>query len=199
MGGDIAYAVHNKGYNTLSLTNPAQPALIAAANTAQFGWKQIAPNGSGLGVAAVSPILAFEKPATHNVSVYDLKDPTKTDVFLTEFPTPGFARAISFNGLAYVADDFAGLQVINYLAYDAKAYAGDHADDEFLPTAWKKASRASHGQRHRRRAGAERGVLHRRVKVVTDGNFPFEHRHCAVARFRPNFIPRPRVGHRYRR
>jgi hypothetical protein len=182
VGGDIAYAVHNKGYNTLSLTNPAQPSLIAAANTAQFGWKQIVPNGSGLGVAAVSPILAFENPATHNVSLYDLKDPTKTDVFLTKFPTPGFARAISiFNGLAFVADDFAGLQVVNYLAYDTKG-----VPPAITLTTSFSTNGVEAGKPARVTANVTDDVQVRNVefyidgvKVVTDGNFPFEHRFVA--------------------
>jgi hypothetical protein len=48
VGGGIAYPVHNRGYNTVSVTNPAQPTLIAQGITTQFGWKQIVLNGSGL-------------------------------------------------------------------------------------------------------------------------------------------------------
>ena len=39
--------------------------------------------------------------------------------FLTTLQTPGIAHAVAlYNGLAYVADGEAGLQVVNYLAYD---------------------------------------------------------------------------------
>ena len=57
----------------------------------------------------------------HDVSLYDVSNPRATDVVVTTFPTPGHTRAVSiFNGRAYVADDTAGLQVVNYLPYDAK-------------------------------------------------------------------------------
>ena len=119
VGNGIAYAVHTRGYNTFNLANPALPVLIQAGNTAQFGWKQIVPNGSGLGLAAVGPNSTDDGP--HDIALYDLSDPKKTDVYLTTFPTPGIARAVSiYNGLAYVADDAAGLEVVSYLPYDNK-------------------------------------------------------------------------------
>ncbi|MGV3771781.1 MAG: Ig-like domain-containing protein [Verrucomicrobiales bacterium] len=118
VGGQIAYAVHSKGFNTLSVTNPATPALLASANTAQFGWKQIALNGSGLGIAAVGQNLSDD--GAHNLSLYDVSNPKSNNVFVATFPTPGIARALSIHhGLAYVADDTAGVQIVNYLAYDA--------------------------------------------------------------------------------
>jgi hypothetical protein len=117
VGGDIAYAVQNKGYNTFDLGEPSAPALILARNTTSFGWKQIVVNGSGLGLAAVSPNLALDGP--HHVSLYDVGDPAAPDKFLTEFLTPGISRAVSiYGGLGYVADGPGGLVVINYLAYD---------------------------------------------------------------------------------
>ena len=40
---------------------------------------------------------------------------------ITQIETPGVAAAISlYNGLAYVADSEAGLQMINYLALDSQ-------------------------------------------------------------------------------
>ncbi len=57
VGGGIAYTVHGKGYNTLDVTNPAKPVLLATANTTQFGWRQIVANGSGLGLAAGGPTI----------------------------------------------------------------------------------------------------------------------------------------------
>lgn len=119
VGGGIAYATHRNGYNTLDVTNPANPVLIKGSTSTQFGWRQIVANGSGLGLAAVGSSSLDGAP--HDVSLYDLGDPRSTDVVITAFPTPGNARAVSiFNGLAFVADDSAGLQVINYLPYDAK-------------------------------------------------------------------------------
>ncbi len=177
VGGGIAHAVHLRGTNTIDVRDPRHPVLIKATTTTQFGWKQIVLNGSGLGVAAVSPNLAFDGP--HNVSLYDTRDPAKTDLFLTEFPTPGIARAVSiYNGLAYVADHDRGLQVINYLAYDSRGVA---------PAISLEASfsldppQVEEGKLARVTAIVTDDVQVRNVeffvdgaKVATDGNFPFE-------------------------
>ena len=176
-GGHALYATHNRGYNTFDIDNPGHPNLIAAGTTAQFGWKQIVPNGSGLAMAAVGPNLNDDPP--HDVSLYDVSDPTKTGVFLTEFPTPGIATAVSiFNGLAYVADGDAGLQVVNYLPYDTKGVPPTIA----LRTNYAL-DRAEEGQVFRVTADVSDDVQVRNVeflvdgiRVVTDGNFPFEHR-----------------------
>ncbi len=177
VGGGIAYAVHTVGYNTFDLASPLAPSLIATGSTTQFGWKQVTPNGSGLAVATVGNNSTVDGP--HHVSLYDVSDPAQTDVFLTTFPTPGLARSVSiFNGLAYVADGSAGLQVINYLAYDALG----------VPPAITVASNfapgmAEEGQIMRVTADVTDDVQVRHVefyvdgvKVFTDGNFPFEHR-----------------------
>jgi hypothetical protein len=177
VGGRVAYAVHRNGYNTIDVSLPAAPRLMASQPTTQFGWKQLVANGSGLGVAAVSPNQAFDGP--HNVSLYDLRNPASNNVFLTEFTTPGVARSVAiYNGLAYVADHLHGLQVINYLSYDARGVP---------PTVSLSTSAASgsaeEGKILRVTAAVSDDVQVRNVefyvdgsKAATDGNFPFEHR-----------------------
>ena len=176
-GGTIAYATHTSGYNTFDLTDPLHPRLITAGRTSQFGWKQIVANGSGLGVAAVDPNSTND--GAHDVSLYDVSDPNQTDVFLTRFETPGLAAAVSiYNGLAYVADSQSGLQVVNYLPYDAQGVAPTIT----LSTNFA-AGMAEEGKLIRVTADVDDDVQVRNVefyvdgvKVVTDGNFPFEHR-----------------------
>ena len=120
VGGGVAYAVHGKGTNTVDLSDPLHPTLIQATSTPQFGWKQLVLNGSGLALGAVSPNQAFDGP--HNVDLYDARDPSRTDLFLNRFETPGVARSVGiFNGLCYVADDTRGLHVVNYVAQDFSA------------------------------------------------------------------------------
>jgi hypothetical protein len=120
VGGGIAYAVHGKGFNTFDLSNPEQPTLLKARNTAQFGWEQIVPNGSGLGVAAVGTAFAFDRQRVF--SLYNLSDPTADAQFNTSYVHPGHARAVSiYNGLAYGAAHDAGLLVVNYLPFDTLA------------------------------------------------------------------------------
>jgi Leucine-rich repeat (LRR) protein len=177
IGEKVAYAAHTQGYNTFDLTSPLQPTLIAAGNTQQFGWKQIVDNGSGLGIAAVSPNNTND--GQHHISLYDVSNPAETNAFITQFETPGLASAVSiYNGLAYVADSTAGLQVINYLAYDAQGVPPTIDLSTSLV-----ANEVEEGKVMRVTASVNDDVQVRNVafyiddeKVVTDGNFPFEHR-----------------------
>jgi hypothetical protein len=122
IGGGLAYTVHAKGYNVLDLTDPARPSLIRPGNTTQFGWRDLVSNGSGIGLATVGPNAPDNDP--RDVSLYDLSHTTDTNLFITQLQTPGSAEAVViYNGLAYVADRAAGLQVMNYLSYDDKKVA----------------------------------------------------------------------------
>ncbi|HMO67029.1 MAG TPA: hypothetical protein PKE47_17715, partial [Verrucomicrobiota bacterium] len=175
VGGGFAYVVHTRGYNTYGLAQPTAPVLVRAGLTPQFGWKQIALNGSGRGLAAVSPNSAFDGP--HHVALYDTTDPTVTDAFLTTFPTPGIARAVAiYNGLGFVADGPAGLQVVNYLAYDSRGVPPAIT----LATGFAEGF-AEEGKLMRLTATVSDDVQVRNVEfhvdgrlVATDGGFPFE-------------------------
>jgi hypothetical protein len=183
-GGGVAYATHGNGYNTFSLANPGHPTLIAAGRTAQVGWKQIVVNGSGLGFAAVGPNSSDDGP--HNVSLYDVSDPTQTDRFITEFETPGIAAAVSiYNGIGYVADSEAGLQVVNYLAFDRNGVPPTIALESNFSVS-PAGGTAEEGQVMRLTANVADDVQVRNVEffvngasVARDGNFPFEHRFVA--------------------
>jgi hypothetical protein len=78
VGGGIGYAVHARGYNTFNLADPKQPLLIASTNTSQFGWKEIVLNGAGLALAAAGPSSTHD--GRHDISLYDVSDPTKTEL-----------------------------------------------------------------------------------------------------------------------
>ncbi len=177
VGDEIAYAVHRTGYNTFDLTDPANPVLIANGSTAQFGWRQIVDNGSGLGLATVGPNSTSDGP--HHVSLYDVSDPAQTDQFLVEFVTPGLATAVSiYNGLVYAADGDAGLQLINYQAYDTLGVA-----PAITITTNAVGGSIEEGQTLLFGAQVDDDVQVRNVefyidgqRVVTDGNYPFAHR-----------------------
>src|SRR6185436_473586 len=162
-----------------SLTNPAVPVLVNAANTTQFGWKQFVPNGSGLALSAEDPNASLDGP--NDISLYDLSNPTNTQAFLTKFLTPGTAYAVSiFNGLAYVADGAAGLQVVNYLPYDNR---GTNPTISLSASFALASGVAEEGKLVRVTAAVTDDVQVRNVefyvdgiKVATDGNFPFEYR-----------------------
>jgi histidinol phosphatase-like enzyme len=185
VGGEIAYAVHRTGYNTFDLTNPAQPVLVQTGTSQQFGWKQMTLNGSGLALAAVGPNSTDD--GTHDISLYDVSNPTNAITALTTFPTPGLARAVAlWEGLAYVADDTAGLQVIYYLAYDGNGIAPQIK----LSTSFNLApAQIAENSPARVTADASDDVQVRNVEfyldgtlVEKDGNFPFEFRFIAPQR-----------------
>ena len=77
-------------------------------------------------------------------------DPQYVENFETRFETPGNAGDVSiYNGLAYIADGYSGLQVVNYRSYDITGEAPDlnvfamiPPDRSWRQTApWKRAKR----------------------------------------------------------
>ena len=176
-GAQVLYAVHTSGYNTFDIGNPAVPALISAGNTSQQGWKRLVANGSGTGVAAVSPNSTDDGP--HHISIYDISDPSLTNQFLSTFETPGLAAdVVIYNGLAYVADSLAGLRVISYRSFDTNGLAPSIS----LNMEWGSGG-VEEGKLVRLTANVSDDVQVRNVefyidgvKEVTDGSFPFEYR-----------------------
>jgi hypothetical protein len=178
-GSEYLYVTHRDGFSVFDLSVPLQPTLVIDNRPGEFGWKQIVPNGSGLGFAAVG--LNTSGPPQH-VSLYDLSSPGSPAAFITEFETPGDARAVSiFNGLGYVADDSAGLQVVNYRPYDAFGIAPTITFElSFDP------AQSAEGSVLRATALVTDDVQVRNVeffidgeRAVTDGSFPFEYRFVA--------------------
>jgi hypothetical protein len=114
-----------------------------------------------------------------DVYLYDLSDCSRIGQFQTLFGTPGATRAVAvYNGLAYAADGNAGLQVVNYLAYDT----GRNAPAVSIATNLQQLT-VEEGKLVRVTASVTDDVQVRNVefhlngeRVFTDGNFPFEHR-----------------------
>jgi hypothetical protein len=177
VGDNIAYPVWYNGYNTISVTNPAQPSLISIGGegrvNGQLGWKQIVLNGSGLGVAAVG-VNGF---APQNIYLHDTSNPSSNNVFLTLFDPPANAYAVSlYNGLAYAADGPNGLAVVNYLPYDNR---GQPPGGVLTVSATNGTVPA--GGLVRLHASVTDDVQVRKVDfylngqlLTADGNFPFE-------------------------
>ena len=182
VGGGVAYAAHQRGYQTFDVSDPDNLALLGTLNEARFGWKQVVPNGSGLAVTLTGP---NSDGTPTDVSVFDVSDPTDLDTFQTTFPTPGRARAATiFNGLAYVADGANGLQVVNYSSSDV---SGVPPTINFTTTA--AGNTIEEGQIIRLAAAVTDDVQVRNVeffrngqRINTDGNFPFEFRFVAPSR-----------------
>jgi hypothetical protein len=138
-------------------------------------------NGSGLGVAAVG-VNPFDDVS--DIELYDFASPFEPIQFITRITTPGNAQTVSiYNGRAYAADGANGLQVINYLGYDT----GTNPPAITLSTSFALSTPtngvAEEGKLVRVTARVTDDVQVRNVefyvdgvRVLTDGNFPFEHR-----------------------
>ncbi len=111
--GDRLFVAHTQGFNAFDLANPLSPAAIHETFTAQRGWKQMASDASGLGLAAVGLNSTDDGP--HDVSLYTLGANGGGTNFLATFTTPGLAEALTFHrGVAFVADGTTGLSVVEY-------------------------------------------------------------------------------------
>jgi hypothetical protein len=175
-GGDVLFSAETTGYDVINLSNLSS---TLGPRDGQFGWKQMLPTGSGLGIAVVSPNSTDDGP--HNVSVYNFRTPSSVSnpQFLTTFGTPGLAAAASlYNGLAFVADSSQGVQIINYMAFDNQGVR---------PTIWLSSNfdlargKVDEGKRMRLTANVSDDVLVRNVEfylngelLATDGSYPFE-------------------------
>ncbi len=180
-GNGLAYVTVGDGFNVFSIGTNGSPALLRQNRPGQSDWRHITVNGSGLGIAAVN--LGFGGTPL-DVELYTLPAPDQPPQFNTRIPTPGDATALSiYNGRAYAADGVSGLQVINYLAYDA----GTNPPNITLSTSFALSTStngvAEEGKLARVTASVTDDVQVRnvefyvdRVKVETDGNFPFEYR-----------------------
>ncbi|GGA04626.1 hypothetical protein CYANOKiyG1_16940 [Okeania sp. KiyG1] len=112
-GNGVAYLA-GSGLRTVDVSNPAKPKLIGNADTF-FTARDIALNGSGLGLVAAE---------NQGLPIYNVAKPEVTDALVTQVDTPGFATDVAIaSGIAFVADDSRGLQVINYRAFDDKERA----------------------------------------------------------------------------
>lgn len=188
-GDTFLWAFNAQGYNVFSLSNPAAPTLLDTVTTQQFGWKMMVANGSGLGVAAVGA--NGTNSGAHDVSLYDVGQSGRTTAFQTTLATPGLAYALTiYNGLAYVADGSAGMEVINYLPYDSQGVKpGISLDASFPLNHTSHTGVAEEGKLMRLTAAATDDVQVRNVEFylndalqVVDGNFPFEHRFVTPSR-----------------
>ena len=179
VGGGVAYATSYPGYATVDVHNPAALSLIAnAVDGGPNSFKQIVLNGSGLGVAAVGVNPRLD--GTHDIWLYDTRNPAVTTQFLDTEVTPGLTRAVTlFNALAYVADGEAGLQVIRYQATDTGRVPPTISLDASFAL---NPARAEENKSVFVSAEVTDDVQVRSVEFyvdgqleVTDGNYPFEH------------------------
>ena len=175
VGDDFLYTTETAGFNTFDISSPEAPVHLEDVSTTQRGWKHIVADGSANAVAAVSPNSTAD--GNHDVDLYNVGADNLGSTYVSTFTTPGRANAVSlYNGLAYIADGTAGLQVINYLAFDTGG----------VPPTLSLNVQSSEGAVEEGKvfsvaAEVMDDVLVRNVEfyidgqpVALDGNFPFE-------------------------
>jgi len=177
VGTDRLYAIHSRGYNIFDLVTPDTPTLLIDGETTQLGWRDMANNGSGMGIAAAGPNIGLPR----EVQIYDVaSDVADGSNFVTQFTTPGEAKAVTiFGGISYIADGDKGVQVVNYLPYDNLGQAPAISLEASFSL---DPAEAEEGQQVTVRANVTDDVQVRYVEFFvdgllasTDGNFPFEH------------------------
>ncbi|WP_291983891.1 Ig-like domain-containing protein [Candidatus Accumulibacter sp. ACC005] len=127
VGNGIAYVGAGNniqgGFVTVDVSNPDALALLSGVDAANVQGHAIAANGSGLAVA-VGTLRGPRGEAIYGIDVLDVRDPGRTDQFLTGFTLPAAPSSVAIGaGIAFVADGIGGLQVINYLPFDNKGVA----------------------------------------------------------------------------
>ena len=183
VGGGQAWTTSFPGFDTFDVSNPASiNQLGSAQDVGPNSFKQIVSSGGDFGVAAVGTNPNFS--STHDISIYDISDPTNTTDFLAQLATPGIAYAVTvFGGRALVADGEAGLQVMNFLPFDIFGQAPTVIAMANFDLGAPGGPEAEEGSQLRITADADDDVQVRDVELLVDGelfardeSFPFEFR-----------------------
>lgn len=179
-GNGIAYVTIGDGYSVFSITTNGVPSFVRQNRPGQNSWRHIVVNGSGHGIAATRA--RFTDP--YEIELLVLPAPDQPPQIITQTDTPGDANSISiYNGRAYAADGASGLQVINYLAYDSGTNPPTIALSTSFALNTPTNGLTEEGKLARVTASVSDDVQVRNVefyldgaRVLTDGNFPFDHR-----------------------
>jgi hypothetical protein len=175
VGGGRAYVGTFTGFSVVDIRNPFDLSLLGTPPSTQAAIHDLAANDAGL----LLPVVSFSGTATLAVGAYNVTDPADVTRFLTSWPTPGDARALTLHrGLAYVADTRGDLQVLNYLSPDTAGVAPTVA---FTANFALAPARAAFGARLRLLVDARDDVQVRDVTAfvddepaASDGSFPFQ-------------------------
>ena len=120
VGNGVAYAAARPnsfgGFVTVDVSDPDVLRLISGSDVtppSRAPGTAVVANGSGLAVVVGGGTGQFV------LDVLDISDPRLTNVFLSRVPLPVETWSVALaGGIAFVADDTAGLQVVNFLAFD---------------------------------------------------------------------------------
>ena len=197
VGDQVAFVSMGEGFQRFSLADPSAPqsvSIFTPTNNAARQWQQVVANGSNL---AVSIGNGFSPD--RSIELYRLPpEPSQEPDFLASLGSATNAQALTiFNGLAYIANGPDGLQLVNYLAYDA-AGQPPIAQLEVFPSSVI----VEEGSLVTVNAQTSDDVQVRNVefyldgeRIATDGNFPFRHQFQApLLSEQPTFTVQARVS-----
>jgi len=122
--GSTLFVAKAKGPVTIDVADPAAPAYIGLPIANAPVVRSLALNGAGRMLALTGGTPTGNPQGAAFFSVYDVTDPANLGVFEFSLSTPGRARdLVSLSGLALVADDTAGLTVLNFTGQDTARQA----------------------------------------------------------------------------
>ena len=122
-GGGVLYvpigAGFSGGYSTFDVSNPDSPSLISGVDLNSIGNAAFAANGSGLGL-----VVGVPGNLGNVVDVVNTSVPGNTGTFITRFTVPAAPQDVAIGaGIGFIADGTAGLQIVNYRAFDSAGIA----------------------------------------------------------------------------
>ena len=188
VGDDVVYLPSggfDGGYATIDVSDPDAPTLISGPDLTGIANRDVALNGSGLGifVGSLESGLPGGLPGTI-LDIVDTSDPTDTGAFVGRINLGTEAEAIAIGaGIGFVANGTAGLQIVNYRALDDQGVPPTVTvtglPDDIDPVV--DGLQVSEGQRVALEVRVGDDVQVRSVELLVDGNvqrndvsFPFE-------------------------
>jgi uncharacterized protein YjiK len=126
VGGGVAYVAAYTGglagFMTADIKDPDALSVLSGVDSTGIAGTAIALTGTGRAVAVGGNDFVFG--AFRRLDVVDVTDPADTGALDVSYNLPELARDVAIaNGVAFVADAKAGLQIVNYMGFDTKGVA----------------------------------------------------------------------------
>ncbi|MBX9579612.1 MAG: Ig-like domain-containing protein [Gemmataceae bacterium] len=152
------------GFVTVDVSNPDALTLISPSDVGgafAAPGAAVATNGSGTALLVGTALTAPRRTA---VDVLNVRDPADTNAVVTGYDLPGNPTAVAIaSGIGYVATGGGGLQVVNYLPFDANRQAPT------VGITGPAGGTVDEGSRVAVRVAADDDVQVRNVELLLDG------------------------------
>lgn len=188
VGNGIAYLTLsdsiNAGFATVDVSDPDNPVLLSGADDVNIANKDVALNGSGLGLFVGYDGLPGVGTPINSIDIVDVSDPAFTNQVITRIDVARPVEAVAIGaGIAFLANGTGGLTIVNYLARDALGLAPT-LDVTGLPPDVDPITdgiQVDEGRTIRLQATVTDDVQVRNIEVLVDGfvqrndvSFPFD-------------------------